>query len=122
MAQNTEQEGWGTEHWNLDEKLNAERDMETENIMVDTEKMAVMEMEETLEEMSVENIKAETAAETTEEAMKRTGEMQEMEMEIENKTEELESVADLYQNRCNTCQMDGEMILYTSKRKKLNQE
>jgi hypothetical protein len=31
--------------------------------MADTEKMAVMEMEETLEEMSVEKIKTETAKE-----------------------------------------------------------
>jgi hypothetical protein len=36
-------------------------------------------------------------------------------------TEELESIADLYQNHCNTCQTDGEKILYILKRKKLNQ-
>jgi hypothetical protein len=63
-----------------------------------------------------------TAAETTEEAVKRTGEVQETEIEIENKTEESENVADLYQNCHNTHQTDGETILYTLKRKKLNQE
>jgi hypothetical protein len=78
----------------LDEKLNTERDMEMENIMADTEKTAV----------------------------KRTGETQETETEIENKMEESESIADLYQNHCNTCQMDGKTILYTFKRRKLNQE
>jgi hypothetical protein len=70
----------------LDEKLNTEWDMEMENITVDTEKMAVMEMEETLKETPVEKIKAEMAVETMEDVVKGTGEMQEMETEIENKT------------------------------------
>jgi hypothetical protein len=93
-----------------------------ENITADTEKTAVMETEETLEETSVEKIKAEMATETMEEAVKRTGETQETETEMENKMEELESIVDLYQNRRNTHQTDDETILYILKRKKLNQE
>jgi hypothetical protein len=43
MAQNAEQEGQGTEHQNLDKKLNAERDMERIAGMVETawEKVAM---------------------------------------------------------------------------------
>jgi hypothetical protein len=90
--------------------------METEEIIKET---AVTEMEETIEETLVEKIKAETAKE---DMVKRTGEMQETEMEIENMMEESESVADSYQNCHNTRQTDGKMILYTLRKKKLNQE
>jgi hypothetical protein len=53
------------EHQNSGRETPAEWDTETENITADTEKMmammAVMEMEETIEETAAEKIKAETA-------------------------------------------------------------
>jgi hypothetical protein len=49
-----------------------------------------MEVQKTVEETAAENVTEETG----------------------DKTEETENIADSYQNHRNTCQMDGETILY----------
>jgi hypothetical protein len=66
-----------------------------------TRKMAA----ETAEETAVGNITEEIETETA-------NITEEMETEKQNKTEESKNVANLYHNRRNTCQTDGETILY----------
>jgi hypothetical protein len=126
MAQNTEQEGRGTEWQNLNKKLNAERDTERIAGTAETawEKAAVGKKMET----------AKTMVQTT----KRTAEMWKQTVKMQKQTVKARKKAvgtqktsavnkkmegeSLYQNRRNTHQTDGRTIPYTLKKKKLNRE
>jgi hypothetical protein len=121
MAQNAEQEGWGVEHQNLDKKLKVEQDMERIVGLAETAwgKAAVGNKTETetnkttaqMEKKIVETQKRTVGTEKTVEGTRKTA-------VVNEKTE----WGSLYQNRRNTRQTDGRMILYNLKKKKLNQE
>jgi hypothetical protein len=120
-AQNAEEEGRDVEQQNLDRKLNAERDTERIAGTAETawEKTAVgnkMEMEKN---------------KTTVQAEKRTARMRKRTVKMRKTVKGIRKTAavnekmegeSLYQNRHNTHQTDGRTILYTLKKKKLNQE
>jgi hypothetical protein len=103
----------------LDRKLKVEQDMERIAGMVETswEKAAVgkkteMEMEKTTaqtEKTVVETQKRMVMTKQTAEWTRKTA--------VVNEKTEWES---LYQNHCNTRQMDGRTILYNLKQKKMN--
>jgi hypothetical protein len=77
------------EHYSVVEKMETEVKLSNmEHVMEETE------MENKVEEMAVESV------------------IEEMEMEKIMAETETENIAYSYQNRCNTHQMDGEMILY----------
>jgi hypothetical protein len=114
----------------LDKKLNAERDTERITGTVETAwKKAAAETETVWEKAAVgKNMEAAKTMAQTEKRMaetrKRTVKMRKTTQGTRktagvNKKTEGES---LYQNCCNTRQTDSRTILYTLKKKKLNQE
>jgi hypothetical protein len=135
MAQNVEEEGQDAEQQNLDQKLNVERDMER---IVGTAEMA-------WEKMAVGNKMETEKNKTTAQAEKRTARTRKQMVKMRKQTVKMRKQTvkarkkavgtqktssvnqktegeSLYQNRRNTRQTDGRTILYTLKKKKLNQE
>jgi hypothetical protein len=108
MAQNTE-------HQNLDQKLNAERDTERIAGTVETVwEKAAAEMETAWEKTAKTMVQTEKG---TAEMRKRTVKTWKT-VKVNKKTEG----GSLYQNRHNTRQTDGRTILYTLKQKETNRE
>jgi hypothetical protein len=147
MAQNVEQEGWGVEQQNLNKKLNTERDTERIAGMAETawEKAVVGKKTETTKTMAQtakrmaetwkrtvkmwkRTVKMQKTAEGTRktaEGTRKTAEGTRKTAEGTRKTAVVNTKMEgesLYQNCHNTHQMNGRTILYTLKKKKLNQE